>query len=351
MPRACPVVLYVSCYNSARVPASLNGYESLRARSSYSNMKALFQMKNRISLSLVLVFFLLTGCLSAAEPFSVVVLPDTQNYAWKFPETYVAQTQWIRDNVEKENIKFVMHLGDLVQHYNDSEEQWQVADRAHRLLDGVVPYSVLPGNHDLGRTEEQLTRETTFYNKYFGPQRFAGSRWYRGHWKETNDNNYCTFEAAGMKFLVISLEYAPRDEVLAWARRVANAHPDHRVLVATHCYMRPAGRDANTGGNLGNSGEGIWEKFIRRSGNVFLVSSGHVIGVGRQTSTNDAGHPVHETLVDYQGLANGGNGWLRVMRFVPDEDKIEVRAYSPLLDKTMEGEDHTFDLNYDMTAE
>ena len=261
------------------------------------------------------------------------------------------QTQWIRDNAEKENIKFVIHLGDIVQHHNDAEDQWLVADRAHRLLDGAVPYSMLPGNHDLAYKDKIYSRETTLYNKYFGPQRFADYPWYGGHWGENNDNNFCTFEAGGMNFLVISLEYAPRDEALAWATEVAANHPDHRVIVATHCYMRPKERDSKTGGSLGNSGDGIWEKFVRRSPNVFLVKSGHVLGVGHQVSTNDAGLPVHETLVDYQGLANGGDGWLRIMRFVPDENKIEVRAYSPLLDKTMDEEGHTFTIDYDMTPQ
>lgn len=306
-------------------------------------------MKTTKTLLSALTLLACTSLVPAAEPFSVVVLPDTQNYAEKFADTYTAQTQWIRDNVEKENIKFVVHLGDIVQHHNDSEEQWQVADRAHKLLDGAVPYSMLPGNHDLEYKDKVYSRETKFYNKYFGPKRFADQPWYGGHWGDNNDNNFCTFEAGGMKFLVISLEYAPRDEVLAWATDIANSHPDHRVIAATHCYMRPAGRDKNTGGSLGNSGDGIWEKFIRRAPNVFLVKSGHVLGVGRQISTNDAGLPVHETLVDYQGLPNGGDGWLRIMRFVPDENKIEIRAYSPLLDETMDSDGHTFTLDYDMT--
>ncbi len=299
---------------------------------------------------LALALLFLAASVHATEPFSLVVLPDTQNYAQKFPDTYVSQTQWIRDNVEKENIKFVMHLGDIVQHYNDSEAQWQVADRAHKLLDGVVPYSMLPGNHDLEYKNKVYSRKTTLYNKYFGPQRFSECSWYGGHWGESNDNNFCTFETGGMKFLVISLEYAPRDEVLAWATDIAAAHADHRVLVATHRYMRPAARDSASVGSLGNSGDGVWEKFVRRSPNVFHVVSGHFGGVGRQLSTNDAGLLVHETLVDYQSLPNGGDGWLRIMRFVPDENKIEIRAYSPLLDETKKTDGHTFNLEYDMTA-
>jgi hypothetical protein len=300
-----------------------------------------------VAVLLLLATISLSG---AAEPFSVVVLPDTQNYAEKFPDTYLGQTKWIGENAEKENIKFVLHLGDIVQNHNTSEAEWQVADRAHRQLDGIVPYSVVPGNHDLGMVEKQLNRDTSLYNKYFGPKRFADQPWYGGHLGETNDNNYCYFDAGGMQFMVLSLEYSPRDETLAWAAEVAARHPRHRVILITHCYMRPKGRDRQTGGAFGNSGDGVWEKLVRRAPNIFLVVSGHVLGVGRQVSVNEAGLPVHETLVDYQGLPNGGDGWLRIMRFIPSEDKIEVRAYSPLLDETMEDQEHTFSLDYSMTA-
>ncbi|MHB8898280.1 MAG: metallophosphoesterase [Thermoguttaceae bacterium] len=308
-------------------------------------------MKTPRILPIALAMAVAAGSVWGAEPFSIVIVPDTQNYAEKFPDTYLAQTRWIRDNIQKENVRFVIHLGDIVQNHNESEAEWQVADRAHQFLDGEVAYSMLPGNHDLEYKNKVYSRETTLYNKHFGPQRFAGQPWYGGHWGETNDNNYCRFEAGGMKFLVVSLEYAPRDEVLAWAAEVAAAHADHRVIMATHCYMRPTGRDDQCGGTIGNSGNGTWEKFVRPSPNVFLVVSGHVLGVGRQVSTNDAGRPVHETLVDYQGLPNGGNGWLRIMRFVPDQNRIEVRAYSPLLGKTMDDDGHTFQLPYEMTPQ
>jgi len=44
------------------------------------------------------------------EPFTVVVLPDTQYYSDHYPEIYEAQTQWIADNRDKERIVFVTHL-------------------------------------------------------------------------------------------------------------------------------------------------------------------------------------------------------------------------------------------------
>ncbi|MFP6677348.1 MAG: hypothetical protein VB878_19850, partial [Pirellulaceae bacterium] len=43
------------------------------------------------------------GTASAEKSFSVVLLPDTQNYSEKYPDTYVAQTLWIRKRVEEDN--------------------------------------------------------------------------------------------------------------------------------------------------------------------------------------------------------------------------------------------------------
>lgn len=278
--------------------------------------------------------------------FTVVLLPDTQYYSEKYPATYVAQTMWIRQRLRDDNIKFVIHLGDIVQ-TPTVEAEWENAHRAMQLLDGVVPYSMVPGNHDM----VVKRRDTTLYNKYFSPARYQGRAWYGGHLGETNDNNYCRFEAGGMKFLVISLEFAPRDEALEWAATVARQHPEHRVIVATHCYMRPQGRDTscNTSYQVtGNSGQGIWDKLTRKQPNIFFVVSGHVLGVGLQTSVNDAGGKVIEMLTDYQGLPNGGDGWLRTLRFVPDENKIYVRTYSPLLDQENKEPAESFSLDYDM---
>jgi hypothetical protein len=284
----------------------------------------------------------------AEKSFSVVLLPDTQNYSEKYPETYVAQTLWIRDRRKDDNIKFVIHLGDIVQNPTQKPE-WENANRAMQLLDGVVPYSVAPGNHDMVVNQ----RDSTLYNEFFSPARFKDRKWYGGHMGETNDNNYCFFDACGMKFMVLNLEFAPRDETLAWAAGVTSRYPDHWVIVATHCYMRPKGRDtacATPYKIAGNSGEEIWQKCIRKRPNVFLVVSGHVLGVGLQTSVNDAGGKVLEMLTDYQGLPNGGDGWLRVLQFVPSENKIHVKTYSPLLDKYNDDAKETFSLDYEWTA-
>jgi len=290
---------------------------------------------------------------SAAGPnevFTVVLLPDTQFYSEKYPETYVAQTMWIRERVRQDNIKFVVCLGDIVQNAH-VEQEWLNAHEAAHILDGVVPYSAVPGNHDLVLKDKVISRDSTLYNKFFGVARFAKEPWYGGHLGETNDNNYCTFEAAGRQFLVLSLEFAPRDEALAWAAEICRTHPAHNVILATHSYLNLKGRttsQAKVSGSSANSGEEMWRKLVSKQPNIFMVACGHVGGVNLLNSVNDSGGSVIEILTDYQNLALGGQGWLRTMKFVPNENKIYVDAYSPLLKQHNPDpkQSHTIDLDF-----
>ncbi|MFP6648968.1 MAG: hypothetical protein VB817_05885, partial [Pirellulaceae bacterium] len=63
------------------------------------------------------------------KSFSVILLPDTQNYAEKYPETYVNQTLWIRKQLKTDNIKFAVHLGDIVQTSTKKNEWENAKDR------------------------------------------------------------------------------------------------------------------------------------------------------------------------------------------------------------------------------
>jgi hypothetical protein len=80
------------------------------------------------------------------------------------------------------------------------------------------------------------------------------------------------------------------------------------------------------------------------------VICGHFAAQYRQVSTNNYGLPVHEILVDYQtGWDNGGNGYLRIMKFKPDQNRIECFSYSPYIDDWNPGGDDEFVLtvNFD----
>jgi hypothetical protein len=284
------------------------------------------------------------------EVFTVVLLPDTQFYSEKYPETFVAQTMWIRERAKADNMKFVVCLGDIVQNAH-VEDEWRRAHEAARILDGVVPYSSVPGNHDLVVKDKVITRDSSLFNKYFGVERFRKEPWYGGHAGASNDNNYCTFRAADRDFLVLSLEFAPRDEMLTWAADVCQKHPAHNVIVATHSYLNLQGRTTTQAKveSTANSGQQMWDKLVSQQPNVFMVACGHVGGVNLLVSKNEAGGQVIEILTDYQNLEKGGLGWLRTMKFVPAENKIYVDAYSPLLKQHNSDPKHTHTIDLDFT--
>ena len=69
-------------------------------------------------------------------------------------------------------------------------------------------------------------------------------------------------------------------------------------------------------------------------------------GIGRLTSVRSDGTKVHQLLANYQMGARGGDGFLRLMRFTPASRQVEVRTYSPYLEKFKTEPDNQFALDY-----
>lgn len=293
-----------------------------------------------------------------SDSFTLVVLPDTQIYSERCAHLFMTQTAWIKRMRDPLNIVFVLQLGDITNRNN--EMQWRNASRSFEILDGIVPYGLAPGNHDLGPGGSARNRDSSLYNLHFPVSRFERHPWFGGNYGGNNDNSFHFFEAAGMKFLVLCLEFGPRDEVLQWAGRILDRFPDHRVIVSTHSYLYSDDTRVGEGDDWnphtypcgGNDGEEMWDKFVSRHAGIFMVLSGHILndGLGRLTSYGKEGRPVHQVLANYQMKENGGNGWLRLMTFHPAENSIRVRTYSPFLDRYAEDDQNHFELKYEMTT-
>ena len=314
-------------------------------------------------LGIVLAACALAGC-RAGRSFSIVVLPDTQNYTDSSfggaPKYFYDQTRWIRDNKDKLNIVMVAHVGDIVQD-PESKAQWEIASKAMKTIDNEVPYILCLGNHDIADDQSaEAGARNTLLNDYFPPSRFTENPLYgenlgadkHAHFMEPGklDNYYLYFTGEGMKFLIIALEFKPRDKVLTWARKVVASHPDRRCIVLTHGYL-----DAKARLNLhkyrlkGNNPREIRDKFVSRHKNVFLVLCGHMLGESVLTSRQPAGNEVHQILADYQNdyVGNGGRGYLRIMTFFPDAGKIEIRTYSPSTGTYLTRPKSRFSLEYE----
>ncbi|MCE5325373.1 MAG: metallophosphoesterase [Planctomycetaceae bacterium] len=295
---------------------------------------------------------------AAADDFTLVVLPDTQIYAMKYPATFHAQTKWIADNAAKLNIKYVLHLGDITN--NNIPAQWLVARQAMARLDGKVPCALTLGNHDIGPGGNSADRGTLL-GKYFPMAYWKALPTFGGVYDkepESLANTFHVFDAGGRKWLVLALEFAPRDDVLRWAGQVAAAHKDRRAIVITHGYMYPDGLRYDRGlqqpynparyraGRDGNDGQQIWTKLVSPNENIRLVICGHVWTTGRRSDANAAGKTVHQMVVDYQRAANGGDGYLRVMKFSHGGEQAEVYDYSPVLDKINPDPGASFHLDF-----
>jgi len=301
--------------------------------------------------------------------FAVIVLPDTQAYTHHYPHILTAQTRWIRENAQAENIRFVVHVGDITCYNPHGDEaDWQRADESISLLDGIVPYALSVGNHDIGGPAHTDIRDTLF-NQYFPSSRYEHEPWYGGHAGSGNENSYAFFESGDMRFMVVLMEHLARNETLEWANDVVASHAECRTIVVTHGYLFcdntrlsehtpkprhiyvPPGWDPDS-----NHGEQIWEKFVSQHKNIFLVLCGHVAGLfeedpggtGRLTSAGVHGNGVHQLLADYEWIGQGGDGWLRILRFAPDADRISVETFSPFLGESLTDDENRFELPYPM---
>lgn len=307
--------------------------------------------------------------LTDPKAFSVILLGDPQGYI-KYDINQPLMdlcTAWISDNIEKLRIKAVLCTGDLVEQNENiirdrrmlnqtSKEMWKAISRSFSRLDNKVPYIISPGNHDYGykHAENGMTR----FPEYFPFERNTT-------WKECcvaalpNRNGIPSLENAAFEFedsnwgklLVITSEFHPRDEVLDWAKALAasDKYKSQKVIFMTHAYMDGQGKNAqriekdNYDIHPGNSGSQIWEKLIKPSANIRLLICGHTgdgdgtfaKNVAYRIDKNDTGKNVHQMMFNVQTLGggwegNGGDGWLRILEFMPDGKTIKIRTYSPL---------------------
>ena len=257
-------------------------------------------------------------------------------------------TEWLAQAAADEGIAFVLHVGDITD--DNTRDQWQAARDAHSLLDGVLPYVLAVGNHDYAAAGRVADRRTTLVNEYWSVDDFP-------HLAATMqegrlENAYYELAVGDERYLVISLEFAPSDEALDWANGVVAAHPDHKVLVVTHTYLHPStqlmasGRSASEfplGSNPNttmNDGADVWEKFIRRHGNIFFVVNGHIHSdaIPYRVARGDYGNRVLQMLADFQAGPQGGEGYVVLVTFHSD-GWVTARAYSPYLDAEKRGFD------------
>lgn len=309
------------------------------------------------------------------KSWSMIFIPDVQNYV-KFGRNQPIldlMMAWVEENIDSLNIKMLLCPGDLVEQ-NDrinrgisgnqsGAKQWEFVAKTFDRLNGKVPYITATGNHDYSydtnghkksRFKEFFPIDKNFLNRKMITQNTLNSEG-----EETIEN--AAFEMVtphGEKYLFLTIEFAPRDTVVSWAKNVVDMeeYRNHKVVLLTHEYMNAKAK--RTSGEMkvtcfnpyaingfitkrkqvisdANRGEALWEKLINTSPNLQLVLCGHISGESFRTDKNRSGKTVNQMLFDAQSeggghYGNGGDGWLRILEFYPDKKTVKVKTFSPL---------------------
>ncbi len=275
--------------------------------------------------------------------YSFCIVGDTQRVTKHSPEKLNTIYRWILQNAEAKKIGFVFGVGDITD--SDTVKEWNTARDAINMLNGVLPYSLILGNHDgSARFNEYFNNET--YKKQFG-----------GFFDDTINNSWTEINVGGVDYLMVALDFGARDNVLNWAGEVIEAHPNHRVIVTTHAYLYGDGTTLDSHDSWApaiysagaNSGEDICQKLIAKHKNIFMVISGHIPSdyVITTQFTGEHGNTVTQMLVNPQGVDDdlGSTGMVTMLYFSKDGKSVHVETYSTIHEKYFLNENqYTFDL-------
>jgi hypothetical protein len=142
-----------------------------------------------------------------------------------------------------------------------------VVKQAFETITGKVPFATVPGNHESAQI----------------------------------------FEAGGYRFLHLALSFNPPNSTLEWAASVIQKYPGLPTIVTTHEHLQPTGEmksvvamEVTKVDPEDNDPQMVWDKFLSRQDQIFLVLCGHNPGQAHRTDPNKFGHAVHKMLADYQ---------------------------------------------------
>ncbi len=181
-------------------------------------------------MSKTLGFWVLLTCQMVwGGKFMLAVLPDTQVAVNSRPAMFTSQLEWIAANRAASNIAFVLHVGDIVDWDPPGHRMWITASNGFRILDDAgITYALTLGNHDTaavktnggsaapGDTHANV-RITTNFNAFFPIPRLVaqGGRYQ----PDRSDNAWYTFDAGGVHWLVVALEFCARQGPVDWPAR------------------------------------------------------------------------------------------------------------------------------------
>jgi hypothetical protein len=269
--------------------------------------------------------------------FSIAVYPDTQQEVLVASDhRFIDRSKWLVANRTSLDLRYVTHTGDVVNWDTPDHAQTKVASEAMKPLEAAkIPYSLSIGNHDTQatgvgggardktRTREQQ-RDTHVFNSFFTAARYGAVR---GAYEANKvDNIYSTFEAGGVRWMVINLELWPRTGVVDWVKKTVAAHPDYNVIIATHSYLDSNGSISASKDYGDNSGQYLFDNVVKVYPNVKMTFSGHTGRYGARTDTGVHGNKILSYL---QTFHSNTTNPVRLVEIDTAKGTVSSRVYGP----------------------
>ena len=274
------------------------------------------------SLLVALVAIGLAPVAYAQVPYrTVVIFGDTQSLVEHNNADYArfrTMVEWVADNVDEENIDFVLHVGDIIQTGSNCveslcspdraveiETEWARFNDAWQVLDNAVPpipYAIVRGNHD---NKGSIAGPTPGFSDHFGRNRFAGTEALVATCDEAtppivvpsdgpdegpgdsppappclNDVGHVwRFQLGPESILVAGLPDEADKGIQGWFKQILLANPTTPAILLSHQELEP---DPDVQLEPDPDGDWLWSTFVEDEGNptpftpqVFLTAMGH----------------------------------------------------------------------------
>jgi len=274
--------------------------------------------------------------------YVLAFLPDIQYMTQSYPQNLKKLFDYLVDHGKEKNIQYVIGLGDIT--HTNTPKEWKTVLEQTERLNGLIPYSLISGNHDavldtkLGLFDQTYADKSGFYYKHVAENGGFMN-------PESVRNTFLTFSVGNVDYIIINLDFGATDDILDWAGGILSEYPDRRAIIVTHGYSYSDGTtldstDSSTPSYYNkalNDGEDIWQKFVRKYENIDMVVSGHISrhDVACTVRQGDAGNDVYQLLMDTQGACKllGGIGVVGLMYFTEDGNHARIEYYSAVYDK------------------
>ncbi len=285
---------------------------------------------------------------AAEGEYSFVFIPDTQIVNCYYPDRLSDTYDWILENQEKYNIQAVMGLGDITDKNDDNDTiagygEWQRAkEQFDRLTEAGIPWTVVPGNHDVKNgsvsNKGDVTTGYANLNAAFPYEEISQMPHWGGGLNEGSIvNSYYYLTVGEVDYMLLCLDMEPSYTAINWAKQVVANNPDRRVIVTTHIYMNASavrydnnGMSGYTGYN--NLGQQIWEEVLAPFENVDMILCGHVCapGIISRTDKGVNGNNILQLLIDTQDVDYSLKpaSAVAVATFSADGNDVRFRFYS-----------------------